>query len=94
MVKVKGGRDGGGRGGELVSLLIFSLPPCGVCRSPVPSVYSTNYKNGLPFLRKSQLMSFISVLYSDTIRPPHAPRGTTFPTSGCAKDFSYLDASQ
>ena len=51
-------------------------------------------QNGLPFLRKSQLMSFISVLYSDTIRPPHAPRGTTFPTSGCAKDFSYLDASQ
>ena len=24
--------------------MIFSLPPCGVCRSPVPSVYSINYK--------------------------------------------------
>ena len=35
---------GGGRGGKLVSLMIFSLPPCGVCRSPVPSVYSINYK--------------------------------------------------
>ena len=31
-------------GQKLVSLMIFSLPPCGVCRSPVPSVYSINYK--------------------------------------------------
>ena len=25
-------------------VVLLSLPPCGVCRSPVPSVYSINYK--------------------------------------------------
>ena len=34
----------GGREQGSFSLLIFSLPPCGVCRSSVPSVYSINYK--------------------------------------------------
>ena len=32
---------GGGREGSSFSLLfLFPLPPCGVCRSPVPSAYS------------------------------------------------------
>ena len=57
---------GGGRGGKLVSLMIFSLPPCGVCRSPVPSVYSINYK------RKKKNMVVVErkliVVYNEGVR--------------------------
>ena len=36
--------EGGWEWIEKFRVVLFSLPPCGVCRSPVPLVYSINYK--------------------------------------------------
>ena len=58
------GEGWGGRGGRVFSLLIFSLPPCGVCRSPVPSVYSINCK------RKKKMGKSDSGQNNVTKKPP------------------------